>query len=195
MKEFLPRHLIPLAPHTSFAHPQDPPELIHLDNPALDVMTDFELTRPVTVSPETPIARALETMKRAGVRLLLVTDGQREIIGLITASDIQGEKPIKYAEENRVENSAVTVRMIMAPLEQIRVLNMLSVRDSQVGHIIETLRELERQHVLVVEVDDAGKQQVRGLFSASQISKYLGRDVFDSEHFAHSLAEMVSEAV
>ncbi|MDH3281275.1 MAG: CBS domain-containing protein [Gammaproteobacteria bacterium] len=192
MKEFLPRHLIPLAPRTTFAHPQDPPELIHLDSSALDVMTDFELVRPVTIAPDITISRALETMKKAGVRLLLVTDEQHEIVGLITASDIQGEKPIKYAEVNRVENSAVTVRMIMAPLDQIRVLNLLSVRDSQVGHIIETLRELERQHVLVVEVDDVGQQRVRGLFSASQISKYLGRDVFDSEHFAHSLAEMVS---
>ncbi|MDH3637536.1 MAG: CBS domain-containing protein [Gammaproteobacteria bacterium] len=195
MKEFLQRHLLPLAPRTSFSHPQDPPELVHLDSPALDVMTDFELVRPITITPDTTISRALERMKKAGVRLLLVTDERDEIIGMITAYDIQGEKPIKYAEEYRVENSALTVRMIMTPLDQIQVLNMLSVRDSQVGHIIETLRELEQQHVLAVEIDDVGQQRVRGLFSASQISKYLGRDIFEAEHVAHSLAEMVSETV
>ncbi len=193
MKEFLPRHLISLAPRTGFAHPEDPPELVHTDNPALDVMTDFERVRPITAAPDTPIARALEIMKKAGVRFLLVTDAQDEIVGTITAYDIQGEKPIKYASENRIENSAVTVRMIMTPAEQIRVLSMLSVQDSQVGHIIETLREMEAQHVLTVDTDDAGNQRIRGLFSASQISKFLGRDIFESEHIAHSLAEMISE--
>lgn len=192
MKDFVIRHVIPLAPNTTFAHPKEPPELIHLDNPAIDVMTDFQIVRPVTTQPDVKISRALEGMKRAGVRLLLVTDENGEIVGLIAANDIQGEKPIQYARANRVENADVTVQMIMTPLSGIQVLSMLSVQDSQVGHIIETLKELELQYLLVVEVDrGSGKQRVRGLFSASQISKHLGRDVYDSEHAAHSLAEMV----
>ena len=46
--------------------------------------------------------------------------------------------------------------MIMTPQSAATVLNLVSVRNAQVGHIIETFRQLERQHMLVVDVDTSG---------------------------------------
>lgn len=175
-------------------HPPQPPDLIHLDSPALTVMTDFKLVHPVTVAPDVPIDQALAKMKTAGVRLLLVVNEAQEIIGLITANDIMGERPIKILEETRAQRTDITVETIMTPQAEILVLNMLSVRNAQVGHIIETLRTLERQHVLVVEVDEATmKQRVVGMFSSSQISKLMGSDVSEEVPPAHSLAEMLHQ--
>lgn len=193
-RDFAPLSRIGLRPRTSFVHPPRPPELIHLDSPALTVMTDFRLVHAVTVAPSVPIDEALAKMKTAGVRLLLVVGEANEIIGLITANDIMGERPIKILEETRVQRAAITVQTIMTPQAEILVLNMLSVRNAQVGHIIETLRALERQHVLVVEVDEATmEQRVVGMFSTSQISKLLGSDVSEEVPPAHSLAEMLHQ--
>lgn len=193
-RDFAPLSHIALMPSTSFEHPPEPPELIRLDSTATTVMTDFRFVHPITVSPAVSIDDALQGMKTAGVRLLLVTNEAHEIIGLITAKDIQGEKPIRIIEETRAQRSEITVATIMTPQSDITVLNMLSVRNAQVGHIIETLRRLERQHTLVVEVDEADQtQNVVGLFSMSQVSKHLGKDVAEEVVPAHSLAEMVHQ--
>lgn len=194
MEKFLPRHQIPLQSGATFCRPPAPPELIRLSNPATDVMTDFQYVHPVTVRPDVPIDDALEQMKTAGVRLLLVTNDAEEIIGLITASDIQGEAPIRILEETRAERSSIAVEMIMTPQSEITVLDMMSVRDAQVGHIIETLKQLERQHILVVETDSiSGTQRARGLFSTSQIGKQMLQDITQDIHAAHSLAEMIHD--
>ena len=168
---------IGLAPGTRVAHPPELPRLVHLDSPALDVMTDFRVVHPVTTAPYVTIDEALETMKVKGVRLLLVTDDTDAVVGIITAKDIQGEKPIKLAQESRITHSDIKVEAIMTPQSQIEVLNLLSVRNVQVGTIVATLQALARQHALVVEVDPETKAQtVRGVFSTSQISKQLGVD-------------------
>lgn len=192
ISNFVPRHVIALQPETGFARPSELPEMVHLDSPALDVMTDFTVVRPVTVGPDVSIDRALEGMKKAGVRLLLVVDASRHVVGVVTANDLQGDKPIRLMGEERLERSQLTVEKLMTPQSELGVLDMRSVVDSQVGHIIATLDQLERQHVLVVDVEaDDERQHVRGLFSSSQIAKQLGRPVDVELHAAHSLAEMV----
>lgn len=195
MKEkFLARHQIPLKPGTTYDRPPQPPELIRPDNPATDVMTDFDYVHPVTVSPNISIDDALELMKTAGVRLLLVTNEQQSIIGLITARDIQGDRPIRILEESRAERASITVEMIMTPQSQITALDMRSVEDAQVGHIIETLNQMERQHMLVVEVDpSSGAQSVCGMFSTSQIGKQMLQNVTEDIPAAHSFAEIVRD--
>lgn len=176
---------------TGFERPPELPRLVHLDSPALEVMTDFRVVYPVTVAPYVSIDEALETMKTRGVRLLLVAGESEELVGIITAKDIQGEKPIKIAQESRIPHSEITVEAVMTPQSDIEVLNMLSVRNAQVGHIVATLQALARQHALVVEVDAESKNQcVRGIFSTSQISKQLGVDAAEAVARDSTLAEI-----
>jgi len=189
--EFATLSHIRLKPGTRFERPPELPRLVHLDSPALEVMTDFRVVHAVTVAPQVSIGEALETMKTRGVRLLLVTGDNDEIVGLITAKDIQGEKPIKIAQESRIAHSEITVEAVMTPRSSIEVLNMLSVRNAQVGHIVTSLQELARQHALVVEVDPATKAQcVRGIFSTSQISKQLGVNAAEAVTRDSTLAEI-----
>ena len=196
--QYSPRFSIELKPGTTFDRPTTataPFELIRMDNPALDVMTDFRFIKPQTTWPDVSIEDALEMMKIAGVRLLLVMNDDEQIIGLISAKDIQGERPIKLAEETRINHADILVEMIMIPQKEIKVLSMKSIQDAQVGHIIETMRQLECQYILVVIEDESTeKQRIRGLFSASQISKQMRRDIMEDMTEAHSLYEIVHEA-
>lgn len=190
--QYKPRYAIPLKAGTTYERPDSPPDWVRTDDPALSVFTDFQRVTPRTVAPDVRIDDALEQMKEQGVRLLLVTDENEVIVGIITARDIQGEKPIRITEEDRVPRTDIRVQDIMIPQPEIAVLNMISVEPASVGHILATLHELERQHVLVVEVDEeSGEQRVRGLFSLSQIRKQM-HSVEDSEiPPAHSLADLV----
>lgn len=185
---------IPFEPGTTYAQPAALPELVHLDDPAMDVFTDFREKQPVTVEPEVSIDEALVKMKWAGVRLLLVVNGSQAIVGLITAKDIEGEKPVNYGVDKRVPRADIRVQDIMTPAADIQVLSMVSVRDAKVGHIVTTLREVERQHLLVAEVGEGGDgQRVVGLFSATQIARQLGTQVTPELVPANSLVGMLQD--
>jgi CBS domain containing-hemolysin-like protein len=168
--------------------------LVHASDPAIRVMTDFRMTTPLTIEPGINIDTAMDKMKSAGVRLLLVPDREDRIIGIITAADIQGERPVKLSGDLRVPHKRIHVEMLMTPLDQVTAMDMITVRNARVGHIINTLRKLERRYMLVFEHDRLdGSRVIRGLFSASHISRLTGRDFSEPEHVAHSLAEVSHE--
>lgn len=55
---------------------------------------------------------------------------------------------------------------------------MKEVLSARVGDIIATLRQVNRQHALVIDSDSGvGQQAVRGIFSLSQIGLQLGLDI------------------
>ena len=183
---YTPRECIPLQANLPIEKPEEPPELVHFHDSAMLVFTDFSRVFPVTVTADRPIDDALQDMKNSGVRLLIVVNSKHRMIGLISADQIMGDDPVRLAEDRQLDHSQITVELLMQPQKQIQVLEMSHLRDARVGHIVATLHSLEQKHILVV---DAGV--VRGLFSASQISRQLGRSILEEEVPAHSLAEMV----
>ena len=190
-QQFAPLSHVPLERGSAIVRPSEIPGRVRMDSPAIEVMTDFKVVWAVTTSPDVSVDVALEAMKREGVRLLLVTGDDETVIGIVTATDILGDKPIRVARESGVARASLTVAHIMTPQSAIEVLNLVSIRNAQVGHVVATLHALERQHALVVEVDQkTRRQRVRGLFSTSQVSKQLGRDVSEVMSAAHSLAEI-----
>jgi CBS-domain-containing membrane protein len=186
LSDYSPRDCIPLQPDLPIERPEEPPELVHLHDSAMLVLTDFSSVYPVTTTAGKSIEHALQTMKNAGIRLLIVVDNNQRMIGLISADRIMGDEPIRLAEDNQLDHSEITVGMLMQPQKEIKVLELNHLRDARVGHIVATLHDLEEKYVLVV---DHGI--VRGLFSSSQISRQLGRNILEDELPAHSLAEMV----
>ncbi len=170
------------------------PKPLGLDDPALCVMTDFNLVRPVTCEQDMLIDDGLEKMKTKGVRLLLVCDEKGGIIGLVTAKDIQGEKPVQLVRESGLLHSQLTIRMIMTPRCNIEALSMSTVRNALIGHVVTTLHEMDRRHTLVIDLDPVdNKQIICGMFSSSQIAKQLGIDVGEAMSAVSSLAEIHQE--
>jgi len=185
---------ISLKPQSTVGHPTAPLEMVKLDSPAAAVMTSFKTVHPITTIPEVPIDVALKKMKTAGVRLLFVMNNADQIIGLVTAKDIMGERPIQITRQMRVPRADITVAAVMTPQPDICALDALAVRDARVGDIVETLNAQNRQHALVVETDkDTQSQRVIGMFSTSQISKLLGYNVTPEVSPAGSLAALVEQ--
>lgn len=193
---YAPVPCLTLKPQSTLAHPTTPPELVKLGSPAVAVMTAFKVVHPVMTRADVNIDAALNKMKTAGVRLLFVVNDTEEIVGLVTAKDIMGERPIKITQQTRMPRTEITVAMVMTPQPDICALDAHIVRDARVGDIVETLRAQNRQHALVVKTDRlAHTQTVIGMFSTTQISRLLGYDVVHEVQPASSLAELVEKKI
>lgn len=163
-----------LKPGSSFTQPLTY-KPVQADSPAIEVMTDLQRIAVATTTVDATLAQATQVMVARSVRLLLVVDPIGEILGLITARDTMGERPIKFIQEHGGKHSDLKVRDCMTPIERIQVLTMGDVQRAQVGHIVATLEGAGRQHALAIDIDPAsGIESVRGIFSISQIGRQLG---------------------
>lgn len=156
------------------------PERVGLDNPALDVMTDFRRLTAFIATPGDTVKQAEERMIRRKVRLLFVMDSQDRVAGLITRTDIHGEKPMQVVQSRGIRRDEVLVADIMTPVELLEAVDFDDIAHARVGHVLETLKARGRQHALVIEHTE-GRQMVRGLLSLSQLCKQLGVDVETTE--------------
>lgn len=169
--------------------PQRLPERVTAESHAIDVMTDFTKVAAITMGPCATLEAAEQRMIASGVRLLLVTDQSNAIMGIITATDLQGDRPVKYLQEVGGKREDIYLRDIMTPSDRLEVLFMVDVENARVGDIVETMKRVGRQHALVLDLNDEKQQIVRGLFSTKQISKQLGVNI-DPTEVAKTFAEL-----
>ncbi len=161
-----------------FRPQQTLPEQVTMDDPAVAVMTDLSQVTAYATELATPLSKALEIMVKRGVRLLLVQNADRQIIGLITSRDIEGEKPERILTKAGGAWEDLLVADIMTLKPKLEVLLMEEVATARVGDIIATLRQVNRQHAMVLDSDPVtGQPAVRGLFSLSQIGLLLGLEI------------------
>ena len=132
---------------------------------------------------------AAQRMRANRIHLLLVTDENNAILGLITSTDIEGEKPLIQISKRRVRRSEITVADIMTPRERLEVIDMADVLSARVGHVVATLKAVGRQHAMVIDRDESGRSLVRGLFSLSQLNRQLGTSI-EAFEIARSFAEV-----
>ena len=182
----------PLSAAAEYAQPMDLlAQKVSLDSPAAQVMTDLTQVFVETVSPDEPIAQANRLMIQRAIRLLLVVNAGRQIVGLLTARDILGEKPMLHMQRRGVRREEILVADIMTPHQAVDVLDMADVARTRVGDIVLTLKRVGRQHALVTEADGSGRQRVRGIFSTSQIARQAGISIdSQGEELAKTFAQI-----
>lgn len=190
----MPQHYAPLPQHSlvelpTFHYPvQSLPQNIKISSPAIDVMTDLKKVMPYFVFANRSIDSAQLRMTSNNVHLLLVTDEQHQVLGLITASDIHGEKPMQFILKNGGRREDIRVRDIMTTQEKLEVLYLDDVLSAKAGNIFATLMQSGRQHALVVDRED-GVEKVRGIFSLNQLARQLGVQIHSHE-VARTFAEI-----
>ncbi len=173
---------------------------VTLESPALEVMTDLTRTVPATIRPQAPIEGANQYMISRGVRLLLVVDEHEAVLGVLTATDILGEKAMRVAMDRAMKRGELIVADIMTPAAQVEVLALAEVEGARVGHVLETLRRAGRQHALVVDFEvqpprrlidrPVERTMVRGIFSISQVARQLGLALQTGGEVARTFSEI-----
>lgn len=172
----------PLKAGADFARPtQVFPQNVKLTDSAACVMTDLRSVSVVNVRARTSMEKANAKMIRYGVRTLLVLDDADKVVGLLTASDVLGEKPVRFLQQVGGTHADIMVSDVMTVQSDLEVLSYEDVLKANVGSILATLKASGRQHAIVVEENAGGGQTVRGLFSATQIARQLGVRVNTAE--------------
>lgn len=180
---FKPLELTALASGIGYCRPA-PPELapIQLADPALSGMTDLREVTLLTVKMTTPVVSARARMIEGRVRMLLVTDADGIVKGLITSRDLGSDRAQKIMEKAGLKETDLNVADVMTLKGRIQALPLEAVEQASIGDVILTIREAGRQHALVVGPDEkTGKPSVRGIFSLSSLARQLGLDVGTAE--------------
>lgn len=170
----LPHQL--LSPGTLILHAHDDPEFgsVRLQDAAASVYTDFRHTRPFSIADTATLDDVNARMIACGVRLLFVADGDGRLQGLITYSDVFGEKPVTYIREHGGSRGEILARDVMTPLIRLEALRDEDVARASVGDIVHTIKTAGRQHMLVFRNGNDGGKVICGLFSSTHIEKRVG---------------------
>jgi len=169
-------------------------ERVTLDDPAIEVMTDFTRVTAISINPCATLEQARERMLSSGVHMLFVTNQYHEVMGLLTMNDLTGPKPMQAVTENGGRMEDLMVRDIMTPRLKLEAIDMEEIQRAKVGDLVETLKRMGRQHALVVEQEpDSSGQIIRGVLSTTQIGKQLGYEL-QSSHMAGNIAELASSS-
>ena len=163
---------------------------VTMDSPALAVMTDLRLVKAATTSASISLRQAEQLMIYLGVRMLFVTSEMPAIEGLVTSTDLRGDKQLRAAHDRKLHFDDLSVADVMTPLPMLEAVDYDSLRTASVSNLVATLKQHGRNHLLVVEVGAGGAlQRVRGIVSRSQIERQLGQPIEMAE-VASTFAEL-----
>jgi CBS domain-containing protein len=163
---------------------------VTLDSPALAVMTDLTQVKAATIRPEQTLRQAEQTMIYQGVRMLFVVSDMPSLEGLITSTDLSGERQMRLVHERNLHFDEMRVADVMTGLAMLDAIEFERMRGATVSNVIATLKRFGRNHLLVVEAGSAGAApRVRGVISRAQVERQLGQAI-DVTQIASSFAEV-----
>src|SRR5438045_9326340 len=128
-RDYQPLPIRELGAHAGFRRPVAPPAPhVSAEAPAVQVMTDLSRVAPATIRPQAPLSGANQFMITRGVRLLLVIDEAETVLGVITATDILGERPMMVATERGLRRDELTVADVMTAAARVEALALAQVQ-------------------------------------------------------------------
>ena len=106
--------------------------------------------------------------------LFVVTD-MPSIEGLITTTDLRGDRQMRIVHERGMHYDDLCVGDVMTTLSMLDAIDLEHVGRATVANAVATLKWLGRNHLLVVEAATGQTpRRVRGVISRSQIERQLG---------------------
>jgi CBS-domain-containing membrane protein len=163
---------------------------VRLESPAHEVMTDLTRVKAATTHPSTSLPQAEQVMIYQGVRMLFVVSDMPALEGLITTTDLHGDRAMRVVGERSVRHDELSVADVMTPLSALDAIDFERMGSATVGNVIATLKRFGRNHLLVVQAATAQTpQRVRGVISRAQIERQLGTPI-DIAQIASSFSEI-----
>jgi hypothetical protein len=156
--------------------------------PALSLLTDLHHSACVVASDRDGLDQTLHLMMRAGVRMVFVAGPQGDLVGMVTAEDLQGERPVVKASSHQMAHDELTLADIMIPISHWDTVELSAVRTARLGDIAETMHQHGLRYLLVTQLKD-GQTVLRGLFSARRLEMALNMTI-EADMHSRSFAEL-----
>ena len=162
---------------------------VTLDSPALDVMTDLKKVKAASTNPSTTLRQAEQIMIYQGVRMLFVVSDMPAVEGLITSTDLRGDRQMRIGQQRNLRYDEMVVGDVMTSLSMLDAIDYDAMRHASVSNLIVTLKKHGRNHLLVVDANASRVERIRGVVSRSQIERQLGTTI-DITEVANSFADL-----
>ncbi|WP_234401283.1 CBS domain-containing protein [Pseudoalteromonas sp. T1lg23B] len=166
-------------------------ERLTLDSSAENVVTDFTRRAPQVILKDVDIDHALYMMINGHVRSKLVIDHDDTFLGVVNSRDLTGRKVLSVAQKRSQSRSDLTVEDVMTSKADLHALPYSAIEEAKIGDILETLKEIGQQHVLLVGQDGG----LRGMISASDIAKalHIPVNIFQKAHSFKEIFAIIHE--
>lgn len=142
---------------------------VTLKSSALEVFTDFKRVEPQVVDSSTTAIETQKLMIQAHVRLKFVVDKNDHLIGIISTDDLLERKIVQQVARG-VKRDEIMVVDLMRPKRDLVALDINEIQGASIGDVVALLQDSHQQHCLV---QDTADHKIRGIFSASDISRKL----------------------
>lgn len=173
-------NFFPASEIDQLAYPAEKQNL-NLTSPALAFFTDFMHITPLVLEVNVSAVDAKKLMQKTHVRLKLVVDDKNRFIGIVSADDLIDRKIIQKVSEGIRRDEVMLVELMQAKRD-LHALDYDEIAKATIASVIAALKDSGDQHCLVV---DRKKNKIRGVFSASDISRklHLAIDIQDKSSF------------
>ena len=94
---------------------------VTLASPAVEVMTDLTQFKAASAVPSISLVQAEQKMIYLGVRTLFVVEDMPKILGLVTSTDLQGDKPLRLIEERRLARDRIMNAAVSGNMKSIKL--------------------------------------------------------------------------
>ncbi len=162
-------------------------ETLDLSSPATFVMTDFTRRSPLLIDQDVSIDETLLIMRKTHSKTRIVVNEKMQMLGIVSSADAMSRKVLMSAHLKGVTRQDITVRDVMNDLNEVHGVKYNKVVNSSIGDVLETMRELGEQYLLVMDDNNF----VRGLICASDIRRALSIPV-EINTTAHSFKDVFS---
>ncbi|HEY5994964.1 MAG TPA: CBS domain-containing protein [Gallionellaceae bacterium] len=163
-------HLKTLGKESGATGPKNESWQVKLNDPAISVMTDFRERAFFKIGADEHIDEALKKMRHAGLRAAFVMDKHGDkLLGLITAYDIMGEKPLRFMQGSGTNYNDILVSDIMEGMGDMPVLDIRELDHATVQSVLDIIQKSGRTHLPVMEYAEGEPPHLRGLISSSKV--------------------------
>ena len=116
---------------------------VRLESPALEVMTDLTQVKAATTHPATSLAQAEQMMIYQGVRMLFVVTDMPSVEGLITTTDLLGDRQMRLVHERNLRYDELCVADVMTEVSVLDAIGYERMLAATVGNVIATLKRFK----------------------------------------------------
>ena len=155
---------------------------------ALSLLTDLHHSACVVASHQDGLDQTLHLMMRAGVRMVFVSGATGDLVGMVTADTILGERPVQKASSQLVHHRDLTLQDVMVPVTHWDTVDLAQVRTARLGDIAATMHEHGLRYLLVTQIKQ-GETMLRGMFSARRLEMAMSTTIEPDLH-SRSFAEL-----
>ncbi|GIU52108.1 CBS domain-containing protein [Shewanella sp. KT0246] len=160
-----------------------------LDSSALDIFTDFDVSRPIIVDASTSAVGTAKIMEKTHAYMRLVVDKNDRFLGIITQRELSHHNLMLTAKRLTLTIDELLVTEVMVPREELQAFDYNQIATAKVSDIVRLLQENNLHHMLVI---DQNLHHIRGLIAASDLARKLNQPI--EIHQRPSFSQIFSNA-